>query len=160
MKKGKMKTKRTVMLAVCLIGVVLLASCAQLAQRLAIINCKYAFKDVAPMEFRTTSMDLKLSIQVDNPNAVDVILDRLGFDFFVNDSKVFEGLMEEGLNIPTKSTSVLDHVIKISYLKAGIAVVKAIKEKKAAYKLTGKAYYNTPVGELAFPVEITKGEIK
>ena len=134
-------------------------SCAELAQRLGIVNCNYAFNDISPVQVGLTSMDLKLSIQVDNPNPAAVILDQLGFDFFVNENRIFQGLMEERMEIPSRGSSILDHIITLSYLDVGAAIVEAIKEKKASYRLTGKAYYNTPLGRLEFPVDIVKGKI-
>lgn len=149
-----------ILISLLIFSVFLLSSCSQIAQRLAILSCKYSFLDVSPVNVGLTSLDLKLSIEISNPNSVDVILDKLGFDFFVNESKIFNGVMESKLNIPKGSNSILEHGIKISYIEAGTAIIKAIKGKKAAYRLRGKAYYDSPLGSIALPVDIVKGEVK
>lgn len=154
-----MKQKKKILAIFCLVIIFSLIHCSQITQRLAILNCVYSFLDIEPVKMKTTSLDLKLSIQIDNPNPADVILDKLGFDFFINDNKVFEGIMEKQMKIPNRSTSVLNHIIAISYLRAGAVIVTAIKEKRASYRLTGKVYYNTPIGNLEFPVDIVKKEI-
>ncbi len=141
-----------------LVLVFLLPQC-QVAQRLALLNCKYRFLNVAPSRIGWTSLDLKVSIQVDNPNPMDVVLDRLGFDFFVNGSKVGSGDLREGKTIPAGGSIILEPVLKISYLRAGISVIKAIKNNQANYELRGRATYLVGGREFVFPVKIVSGEI-
>jgi len=105
-------------------------------------------------------MDLKLAIQVDNPNPINVVLDRLGFDLFVNQSRVFTGDMPSRITIPAGGTSVIEHTVRLSYIRTGIAIVRAIKRKEAYYKLRGRATYDTNYGRFTFPVDIASGEIR
>lgn len=144
------------LLIICL---VLLSSCAELVQRLAILNCKYAFEDIAAVNIGLSALDIKLSIRIDNPNPSNVILDRLGFEFFINDGRIFQGVMGNRLEVPAKGSSVLDHIIRISYLEVGMAVIQAIKEKSATYRLTGTAHFDTPLGQFSFPVDIARGKV-
>ncbi len=143
-----------------LASILLFLSSCQVAERLAIANCKYSFLNIVPERIGLTSMDLKLSIQVDNPNPIDVVLDRIGFDFFVNNSKVFTGDMNNRLTIPAGGTEVIEHTVHLSYLRTGIAIIRAIKRKEAYYTLRGRATYDTKFGRFTFPVKITSGEIR
>ena len=104
-------------------------------------------------------MDFKLAIRITNPNGVDVVFDKLGFDFLVNENQIFSGLAEKQMTIPNNKSAVLEHTITISYLKVASSIIKAIRDREAKYRLRGKAYFNTPVGELSFPVDIVKGKI-
>ncbi len=136
----------------------LLSQC-QIAQRLAIANCKYKFLNVYPVRVGLTSMDLKLSIQVDNPNPIDVVLDRLGFDLFVNGSMVSSGEIAQPITIPAGGRTVLEPTVKISYIRAGISIVKAIKRNQADYEIRGRATYLVGGREFTFPVKILSGEV-
>ena len=156
MGKTHFKPAAVVFLAAALL---LTTSCAEILQRLALVNCRYSFHDIAPVNVGLTSLELRLAIKIDNPNAVEVILDRLGFDFFINDNQIFQGNMSERLNIASRGSSILEHVISISYLEAGLAIISAVKQGQAAYRLTGNAEFDTPVGPLIFPVDIFQGEI-
>jgi len=143
-----------------LASILLFLSSCQVAERLAIVNCKYSFLNIVPERVGITSMDLKLTIQVNNPNPVNVSLERLGFDLFVNDSRVFTGEMRNRLIVPAGETAVIEHIVHLSYLRTGIAIVRAIKRKEAYYFLRGRATYDTKFGRFTFPVKITSGEIK
>lgn len=143
-----------------LVSLLLFFSSCQVAERLAIVNCKYSFLNIVPERIGITSLDLKLTIQVDNPNPVTVTLDKLGFDFFVNDSRVFTGEMRNRLTVSTGGTAIIEHIVRLSYLRTGIAIVRAIKRKEAYYFLRGRATYNTKFGRFTFPVRITLGKNK
>ncbi len=131
----------------------------QVAQRMAILNCKYSLLNVVPSRVGLTSMDLKLSIQIDNPNPIDVVLDRIGFDLFVNGSKVGSGDITEQRTIPAGGTQIIEPIVKISYLRSGISIVKAIKNKEAYYEIRGRASYLVGRRTFTFPVKITSGNL-
>lgn len=156
MKKKQLRGTAAVMLAAVLL---LSCSCTEVLQRLALVNCRYAFQNITPLNVGLTSLDLRLAIKIENPNPVEVILDRLGFDFFVNDNRIFQGTMADRLTISSKGFSMMEHNITLSYVDMGLAIISAVKQGKAAYRLTGNAHFDTPVGPLVFPVDIFKGEI-
>ena len=160
MKPNADRKKSWIFIVLALAGSLAASSCAELMQRLALVNCKYSFHDIAPVNIGLTSLDLRLGIKIDNPNSVNVILDSLGFDFFINENRIFQGTASNRLEIPTGTSSILEQVISISYFEAGAAIIKAIKDNRADYRLTGTAHYDTPIGRLAFPVDIVRGQIK
>lgn len=155
----KSDKKRLAIIIVTVFLALSLSSCTEVLQRLSLVNCKFSFHNISPRTAGLTSLELALAIKIDNPNAVKVIFDRLGFEFFINNNRIFQGTMSERLEIPSRESSILEHVISISYMEAGLALVNAVKEGKAAYRLTGNAEFESPLGPLVFPVDIVKGEI-
>ena len=137
----------------------LFLSQCQVAQRMAILNCRYSLLNVVPSRVGLTSMDLKLSIQIDNPNPMDVVLDRIGFDLFVNGSKVGSGDIRQQRTIPAGGTEIIEPIVKISYLRSGISIVKAIRNNEAYYEIRGRASYLVGRRLFTFPVKITSGNL-
>lgn len=134
--------------------VILLISCSAIKERLAIKECKFSLQSVAPHSFTFKNLKLDFKIKGENPNKVDAVLDRLTYTFFVNDQDVFSGTTGKGIKIPSgKSTSFLT-TITLEYSKIGEALSTAIKLQKASYKIKAKAYVNTIIGEISYPIEL------
>lgn len=134
----------------------LLANCF-IFQRVAVKNCQFSLESVDLVQVALSDLTLGLKIGVKNPNSIDVVIDRLGYQFFVNEHGVFTGSTGEGSKIPAGSSKTLTTQVKLNYLEIGSAVVSAIREQKAHYKLTGTVYLDTALGTFSFPVTILKG---
>ena len=55
-----------------------------------VINCEYDFVNIIH-HFHLTNVDLNLKIEVKNPNKIDVIMDNIKMNFYINDIHVAEG---------------------------------------------------------------------
>jgi len=145
-----------VMLKKSAIFFVLLANCF-IVQRVAVKNCQFSLDGVDLIQLGLTDLTLGLKIGVKNPNSIDVVIDRLAYQFFVNDRSVFTGSTGEGNTIAAGGSKVITTQVRLNYLDIGSAFVTAIKERKAHYKLTGTVYFDTALGTFSFPVTILKG---
>lgn len=139
-----------------LIIFVLLLNCF-IVQRVAVKNCQFSLESVDLVQATLADFTLCLKIGVKNPNTIDVVIDRLSYNFFVNEHSVFTGSTGEGSKIPASGSKTLTTPVKLNYLDIGSALVSAIKERKAHYKLTGTVYFDTVLGTFSYPVTILKG---
>jgi LEA14-like dessication related protein len=106
------------------------------------------------------SIDLDLTIGVDNPNPVALRLDRFDFDVFINNNAVLNGVRsDQGINIPANGLGDVRVNARIGYANIRTIyreIVDIVQGNRASYQLRGNAYYNTPIGQLRFPVEVSR----
>lgn len=133
-----------------------LLSCA-IIQRVAIKNCEFRLAGSVIKEIALTYLRLGIIIDVTNPNSVDVILDRMRFDLYVNDKKVANATSNLKTTIPSGASVKITPIVTLDYGQVGTALISAIKNMSANYTLIGTVYFDTPVGTLSFPVTIAKG---
>jgi len=145
-----------IMHIISLTAVILLAiSCSAIKERLAIKECKFALASVTPYDFSFSDLKLDFDIKVTNPNDVDAVLDKLDYTFFVNETDVFSGTTGKGFKVAAGKSDDIVTTITLQYTKIGQTIVDALRLKKADYKVKAKAYINTVLGEISYPVEIT-----
>lgn len=137
-----------------LLIIILFFSCTAVKERLAIKECKFSLVSVTPYDFTFSNLKLDFEIKVDNPNKVDAVLDKLAYTFYVNEIDVFSGVTGKGVKILSGKSKNFTTTITLQYTKIGEALVEAIKLKQASYKIKAKAYINTIIGEISYPVEI------
>lgn len=119
-------------------------------------NCKFYLKSVEIEKISLSSLSLLFRIRIDNPNSIDVVIDRLKYDFFINNIKVFSGITVKGIKIPKGSSKEHSTTINLKYKDLGRGLWDAIKRREAKYSLKGRAYIDTPFGSLNYPVEIQR----
>ena len=137
----------------------LLSFCAPVASRLLVKNCRFSLAEVVLENAGLTSLTLRLGVEIENPNMIEVVLDRLAFDLYINNSRVFKGIIKERTVIPPGEARVVHTNVKLSILRLGIALYRAVKREEAEYLLKGKAYFDTKYGLVAIPVSIARGRI-
>jgi LEA14-like dessication related protein len=130
-------------------------SCTAVRERLAVKQCKFSLVSVTPYDFTFNNMKVDFKIKSDNPNSVDATIDKLTYTFFVNNTDVFSGTTGKGITIPANNSTNFVTTILLDYTNIGSALVEAIKVKSASYKIQARAYINTIIGEISYPVEIT-----
>lgn len=136
-----------------------LSSCASAVN---IVNPRYSLRGVTPRVNLAIppSIDLDLTIGVDNPNPVGIRLDRLDFDLFINNNAVLNSVRsDQGIRIPANGIGDIRLNARIGYDNIRTIwreVSEIIQGNRATYSLRGNAYYDTPVGQLRFPVEVSR----
>lgn len=125
-----------------------------LAQRVAVKNCKFYLKDVEIKNISLSGISLILRIKIENPNSIDVVIDRLEYSFFINNRKAFSGTTAKGLKIPKGGSRELSTQVDLNYRDLSDALWDAIEKGRADYSLKGRAYIDTPFGSFSYPVEI------
>jgi LEA14-like dessication related protein len=145
---------------------VLFAGCNTL-QNLNIQNPTYYVRNIRPnvsiaLPLSASSIDFDMDVQIDNPNSVGLRLDRIDFDLLVDGTFIANGITQDQVRIPARGTGDVRLRTSVGYnqLKTLFRQVSdAIQGDRAKYELRGKAYYNTPAGQLALPFTVYKAKL-
>jgi LEA14-like dessication related protein len=149
-------TAACVALSVC---VITLTGCNSLAN-LHLINPTYSLRSVSPRVNLgiPPSVDLDFTVNVNNPNPVELHLDYFDFDVLINNNPVLRNVHSvQGFRIPPQGDSdvhLATHVTYDSMRNIYDEVVGIIQGNRASYGIQGNAYYDTPVGQMRFPVNV------
>ncbi len=156
--------KKTLLYASTLAALTLaLAGCGTLAKTLNIVNPNYSLRDIRPhvaiaLPLSASSIDLDFDVGVDNPNTVGLRLDRLDFDVLVNDNPLLTQVSTpQGINIPAHGVGQVHLKTRIGYQNIRNIwdeITHVIEGNRATYQLRGNAYYDTPIGQMRFPVTV------
>jgi len=136
-----------------------LAGCNTL-RNMNIINPSYSLRSVSPRVNLgiPPSVDLDFTINVNNPNPVGLRLDYFDFDLLVDNNPILRNIHSvQGLRIPAQGDSdvhLATHVNYDSIRTIYNEIVNVIQGNRATYGIQGNAYYDTPVGQLRFPVTV------
>ena len=132
----------------------LVLSCAGIQQRLAIKECRFRLVSVSPHSFTFSDLKVDFDIKVDNPNNADAVLDKFVYTFYTNDTQVFSGTTGKTVSIKAKKSETFTTTITLEYSKIGQALAEAMRLGSAAYRMDGRAYISTVLGEISYPVSI------
>lgn len=145
-------------------GLVLLAlgtvsGCRSLAN---IENPDYVIRDIRPrvgvaIPFSASTLDLDFDIEVRNPNAVGLRLDRIDFNVLVNGSRVMSGISSQNIRIPANGVGNVRLRGRTGYNELRSLfreVADLVQGNRANYEVRGDVYYNTPLGQLKFPLTV------
>jgi LEA14-like dessication related protein len=135
--------------------IILILSCSAVQERLAIKECKFALASVRPYDFTFNNFKLDFDINVDNPNKIDAVLDRLKYTLYADESALISGTTGKGLKIPANKSNNFITTITLKYSTLGEVLTSKIKLGKAEYRVKATAYIQTLIGEISYPVEIT-----
>jgi LEA14-like dessication related protein len=139
------------------------SGCSTVQRALNIVNPTYSIRDVRPrvavaLPLSASSIDLEFDVGVDNPNDVGIRLDRLDFDVLINDNPVVSRVVSDhGIQIPARGIGNVHLRTRVNYdniRSIWREISDVIAGNKARYQIRGNAYYNTPIGQMRFPVTV------
>jgi LEA14-like dessication related protein len=144
------------------VALVALTGCNTVRQVLNINNPTYRLRDFRPrvsvaLPFSASTIDFDFVLEIDNPNPVALNLDRVDFDMFVNGTNVARGLTSDRVRIPPNGVGDVRIRTRVNYdnLKTLFReVADVIQGHRANYELRGRAYFDTPIGRMDFPLTI------
>jgi len=140
-----------------------LSGCSTVARALNIVNPNYSIRDVQPrvaiaLPLSASSIDFDFTLGVDNPNSVGLRLDRVDFDLLVNNNPVLNSVSNDPrVEIPARGLGTVHLRTRLGYENARTLfrdIADAVQGNRAKYEIRGNAYYNTPVGQMKFPVTV------
>jgi LEA14-like dessication related protein len=70
-------------------------------------------------KMRLTSADLELNLEIDNPNAFNLLADNLSYNFAVNDQPWVKGTLPKQIQISGKGSSSLNIPVSVNFLNLG-----------------------------------------
>ncbi|MDD3626512.1 MAG: LEA type 2 family protein [bacterium] len=139
------------------IAVLLLAGCTEfLMDRSAIKECEFSLASAKLLNLTSKGADLKLNINISNPNSTKAILDKFDFEVFANDKFLAAGSNSDKISIDPSSSYSLITSLFLSYANLGNFLKDLINQKQVKYMVKGNVYINTPIGDLKYPVKFTK----
>lgn len=138
------------------------AGCSTVKQALHIEEPTYVMRDIRPrvsiaLPLSASSIDFDMNVDVQNPNRVGLRLDRIDFDLLMNGQHLLNGITRDRINVPANGSGEVRLRARVGYneLKSAFrGVADVIEGNRADYQLRGRAYYNTPVGQMDFPFTV------
>lgn len=109
-----------------------------------------------------TAAELLVNVEVDNPNAFSMLLNRLNYSVELSGSQVASGVTDRDMRIGEKGSSTLSIPISLSFLDAGQSLYSLLtKQGKLDYRLIGDVDLSTSVpmlGQVTLPFD-RSGEV-
>lgn len=139
-----------------------LGGCDVLRRTLNIVNPTYRIREVRPqvaiaIPFSASTIDFDFDIEVENPNSVGLRLDRLDFDLLVNGTHVSRGFSSDQVRIPANGLGDVRIRTRVGYNELRSLfqeIVEIVQGGRARYELRGRAYFDTPIGQMNFPLTV------
>ncbi|HEY4640701.1 MAG TPA: LEA type 2 family protein [Thermoanaerobaculia bacterium] len=156
----------TLFTAACFVLAVLtlsLSGCSSVASALNIVNPRYSIRDIRPrvaiaLPLSASTIDFDFTLGVDNPNSVELRLDRVDFDLLVNDNPVLNSISRDPrVDIPARGLGEVHLQTQLAYNNVRTLfrdIADAVQGNRARYEIRGNAYYGTPLGQMRFPVTV------
>ncbi|HBS05105.1 MAG TPA: hypothetical protein DEA96_09080 [Leptospiraceae bacterium] len=154
MKSRKAKILLSILLAVGMVSVT--TDCAFQRMRENLKNCEFDLDSVSVKSLSFTKIELALDVGIKNPNAEQVILDKLVFDLYGSDRKLGSGKHNETAVIPPSERKVVTIDFSTSLSEVGMGLLQNLRSGQAKYRMEGTAYLKTFFGELPVPFSIEK----
>ena len=162
--------KRTLTLAAFLAGLCValavvtlsLSGCSSVGRALNIVNPTYTLRSVQPhvslaLPLQASSIDFDFVLGVDNQNSVGLNLARLDFGVLVNGNRLIDSVSSDRVNIPARGSSDVRLRARVGYQQIPNLwqqIVNVVQGQRANYQVEGNAYFDTPIGQMRFPVSV------
>ena len=104
---------------------------------------------VSPRSFKETN--LLLSLEVHNPNRLDLTLTSFEYTVSLNNEEIGNGRLEKELLIPSSSVTRVQAPVVAKFKDLGGSLKAIIAGDNLLYKIEGKADIKTALGSLSFP---------
>lgn len=139
-----------------------LSGCSTVASALNIQNPSYSIRSVQPhvalaLPVNQSSIDFDFTVGIDNPNSVGLNLARLDFGVLVNGNRLVDSVTSDRIAIPARGSSDARLRARVGYNEIQPLwqqIVGVIQGQRANYQIQGTAYFDTPVGQMHFPVNV------
>jgi LEA14-like dessication related protein len=163
MRKSLLAASALTLLCIVLsMATLLTSSCSSLARNLNIVNPTYSIRDIRPrvdiaLPLSQSSIDFDFLLGINNQNSVGLRLDRVDFNLLINDSHIIDGYSDSQIKIPARGVGDVHLRARVGYdsLRSLFReVADMVQGNRARYELRGTAYYDTPVGQLRFPLTV------
>ncbi|MDD3626514.1 MAG: LEA type 2 family protein [bacterium] len=139
--------------------VLIFSGCTEfINQRKNLEKCKFEIDSAKLGKLSLNGIDLKLKINITNPNNTKVIVDRFDYEVFANEKYLGTGSNKEKFNIAANGSYVFNTTLFLGFNNLGSFIKELINKDEVEYKVKGMFYIDTPLGTIKYPVEITKIE--
>jgi LEA14-like dessication related protein len=133
------------------------------AERQALTRAEFSFKTAefthlgVPVIDADPRAELNVTLGVKNPNPIAAALDRVDYEVVVQETVVGRGALSRDFRVEAGKSR--DLVLPVTVRYAGLAapVLDALLERRIAVAIRGTSHLTTPIGTLAFPLEVRGG---
>ncbi|MBW3670862.1 MAG: LEA type 2 family protein [Acidobacteria bacterium] len=137
----------------------LLAGCSTL---LNLKTPEYSLRSITTtpriaIPLRESTIDFDFLLEIRNPNGVALTLDQIDLDVFLNNRQVTNTVSSHQVKVPANgigdarlSTSVDYESIRSLFNE----IVRAVERGETDYELRGRAWFQTPLGRMNFPINV------
>lgn len=137
-------------------GIFLFNSIIEVEKRQALENVQIEFVSIVLDEIGITGIELGISIDMYNPNDVTATLDKADYEIWFNDNKLGNGVIEQQTDIPPYTSREIKTDFKMGYSEVGETVLAALTEEEHKWRIKGVAHYDTILGTIDMPFDITR----
>lgn len=120
---------------------------------------KLSFNALKLERLTLNGAEMKLGIKMNNPNVFSILLDKMQYDFKLNDLSIVSGNTDKGMQIKEKGDSIIEIPITVDFLKAGMTVYQIINGSKSInYQLGGNLDLTTSLplmGKVNLPFDLS-----
>ncbi|HEX9942170.1 MAG TPA: LEA type 2 family protein [Thermoanaerobaculia bacterium] len=146
-------------LAVALSAALALAACSGLGGLARIVQPEVDVTDVKLLGTTLTGADLLFQFRVDNPNAVSLVLDEIGYRLRLNGEPLLSGRRNERTRVAANGQSVVELPVTIKYEDVYRVIRSFSGRERPDYNLDADFQFDVPVlGAVTVPVS-KRGEI-
>lgn len=147
------------LLAVALSVALALAACSGLGGLARVVQPNVDVTDVKVLGTTLTGADLLFQFRVDNPNAVALVLDEIGYRLRLNGEPLLNGRSAQQTRIAASGRSVVELPMTINYEDVYRVIRSLSGRQRPDYNLDADFQFNVPVlGAVTVPVS-KRGEI-
>lgn len=133
------------------------AGCRFVESRTSLRDCKFDLADVVVKDITLTHAELAIKVKVENPNDVEVIVDRFEYRLFSNKDLLGEGEHLHEERVPPGASREVTITMTTPLKNLGRGVLTQLRDRgNVTYTLVGTAHLNTFLGEIKVPVELRK----
>ena len=114
-----------------------------------------SFDGVSVKSIGLTSATLNIRLKIYNPNTmITATLLRADYDLYGNNIHLGNGVIPQRVDIPAGGTRTVATDFDLSYSGAARGLWSALKEGGVSWRITGTAYFDTPIGTINVPFDI------
>ena len=106
---------------------------------------KLSLKSMELTGISFTAVDLLCKVNVENPNPIDIPFPEIDWEFFVNNNSFVEGIVKNDQSIKSRSVTVVDIPLRMTYTDLFNAVKSLVDAKEADYLLSLGAKFALPI---------------
>ena len=128
----------------------------EIEQRKALEDVQISFHAATLQDIGFSGATLDLALEMYNPNDIIATLDKADYDVWFNDNFLGHGFTHERVDIPPLTSKIVHTEFDLDFSGAGQSIISALTQGEATWRLAGTAYYDTVIGTLNIPFDITQ----
>lgn len=155
-KNKKIRIIIAIAIAAVFVSYLLTMTFTETEQRKALEDVDISFHAATLQDIGFSGATLDLALEMYNPNDITATLDKADYDLWFNDNFLGHGFTHQRVDIPPLTSRIVRTEFDLDFTGAGQSVISALTQGEATWRLAGTAYYDTVIGTLNIPFDITQ----